>query len=580
VPAGNKGVGGFGTPSRDRLVYLTTCLIGQHVEVQTNDGAVYSGIFHSADAEGDFGILLKMARLTKAGSSQGQKSISDSVSKPPTKSFIIPAARLVQLTAKGVSVTRDAGNEIQREKQQEMMTDSSISQSYHADAERELERWVPDEDNPECPPELENIFDDPWNRGWDQFEANEALFGVKSTFNEELYTTKLARGPQTRDLEREALRIAKEIEAEDTKDIHLAEERGIQIHGIRELDEETRYSSVLRGVDDSGYDETEDEDSHNMETFGDISHDDAIITKSFADLSIRKSNDRAQLASSSLYMGEMQGSQASAGRNLSGSNDQAKLLPHDFLSTSAPVFGGESSNQGNSSTSTKHHGGINYSQENIGRQTLAEEAQSSKIEDPESSKKDINGLSPNATAFVSSKGQEKPSSSDRDAVKTQATTSTSSSSDPAVPSSNTPPPPQLSRTSSVASQTSEKSSTLNPYAKEFRLNPNAKSFVPTKSPVRPASPAPDNSFYYPPPSPVQHIHNVPLGVGIGPSFPGQHQPVMFNPQAAAPHMQPPPQPYFYPGGPQYGQQMMIGQQRPLVYLPNYPAEMQYKGRDY
>lgn len=62
-------------------------------------------------------------------------------------------------------------------------------------------------------------------RGWDQFEANETLFGVKSTFNEELYTTKLDRGPQTRELEREALRIAREIEGEDTKDIHLAEVR-------------------------------------------------------------------------------------------------------------------------------------------------------------------------------------------------------------------------------------------------------------------------------------------------------------------------------------------------------------------
>lgn len=60
-------------------------------------------------------------------------------------------------------------------------------------------------------------------RGWDQFEANETLFGVKSTFNEELYTTKLDKGPQMRELEKEALRIAKEIEGEGTRDLHLAE---------------------------------------------------------------------------------------------------------------------------------------------------------------------------------------------------------------------------------------------------------------------------------------------------------------------------------------------------------------------
>lgn len=60
-------------------------------------------------------------------------------------------------------------------------------------------------------------------RSWDQFETNEALFGVKSTFDEELYTTKLERGPQMRELEREAMRIAREIEGEDTQDLHLAE---------------------------------------------------------------------------------------------------------------------------------------------------------------------------------------------------------------------------------------------------------------------------------------------------------------------------------------------------------------------
>jgi PAB1-binding protein PBP1 len=49
------------------------------------------------------------------------------------------------------------------------------------------------------------------------------LFGVKSTFDEELYTTKLEKGPQMRELEMQALRIAREIEGEETQDLHLAE---------------------------------------------------------------------------------------------------------------------------------------------------------------------------------------------------------------------------------------------------------------------------------------------------------------------------------------------------------------------
>lgn len=48
--------GNFEGPTRDRLVYVTTCLIGQQVEVQLKNGSVYSGIFHATDADKDFGI--------------------------------------------------------------------------------------------------------------------------------------------------------------------------------------------------------------------------------------------------------------------------------------------------------------------------------------------------------------------------------------------------------------------------------------------------------------------------------------------------------------------------------------------
>lgn len=46
--AGYK-IGGNGSPSRDRLVYVTTCFIGHHVEVRVQDGSIYSGIFHSTN---------------------------------------------------------------------------------------------------------------------------------------------------------------------------------------------------------------------------------------------------------------------------------------------------------------------------------------------------------------------------------------------------------------------------------------------------------------------------------------------------------------------------------------------------
>lgn len=52
---------------------------------------------------------------------------------------------------------------------------------------------------------------------------NESLFGVKSTFDEEIYTTKLDRGIRTREMEERAQRIAREIEGENTRDLHVAE---------------------------------------------------------------------------------------------------------------------------------------------------------------------------------------------------------------------------------------------------------------------------------------------------------------------------------------------------------------------
>ncbi|KAM7476072.1 hypothetical protein LguiB_023315 [Lonicera macranthoides] len=594
VLTANKG--GCESVSCERLVYLTTCLIGHHVEVQVSDGSVLSGIFHATNAEKDFGIILKMARLTKGGSSRGQKNISDSVNKPPSKTLIIPARELVQIIAKGVSVTRDGlTNEVQSEKLPEIMTDSCISQSRHVDSERELGRWVPDGDNPECP-ELENIFDGPWNRGWDQFEANEALFGVKSTFDEDLYTTKLDRGPQMRELEREALRIAREIEGEDTKDLHLAEERGINLGENFDIDEETRYSSVFRGVDDSGYVENDDKslDSHNSETFGGVSG--SLISKPFTDMPIGKSNDGAQVLTSSSSMDEVQYFNSSTSRYLSrsASNDPARQLSAEGVSRSISVLDGESRIGETETKFNEQHAGT---KKDVEKHMLVAEAQTSNTQEllrlkKESSEK--GGLSPNATAYAppsqvssekTSSFSQQPSENALSSTKThgaaesvisraQPTSSTTSSTsdrgNAAVASSG----PGLSPSSSIGSLSSERS-TLNPHAKEFKFNPNAKSFIPSQTPLRPASPVSEGSFYYP--TTVPHMHGMPVGIGIGPSFPG-HQPVMFNPQQAGPMQSP--QPYFHSNGPQYGQQMMLAQPRQVLYMPNYPPEMPYKGREF
>jgi len=52
----NKG-GSHESPSHDRLVYLTSCLIGQHVEAQVKNGSIYSGIFHATNTDKDYGMF-------------------------------------------------------------------------------------------------------------------------------------------------------------------------------------------------------------------------------------------------------------------------------------------------------------------------------------------------------------------------------------------------------------------------------------------------------------------------------------------------------------------------------------------
>ncbi|CAN0404704.1 unnamed protein product, partial [Hapterophycus canaliculatus] len=62
---------------------------------------------------------------------------------------------------------------------------------------------------------------------WDQFAANEKLFNVKSTFDENLYTTPLDTGSLSREQMARAERMAAEIEGKTSSNIHMREERNM-----------------------------------------------------------------------------------------------------------------------------------------------------------------------------------------------------------------------------------------------------------------------------------------------------------------------------------------------------------------
>ncbi|CAE6425876.1 unnamed protein product [Rhizoctonia solani] len=81
---------------------------------------------------------------------------------------------------------------------------------------------------------------------WDQFSANEKMFGVVTSFHEETYTTAIDRNaPDFKEKERKAEALAKEIMGASSNNPHIAEERGaVDDSG---LNEEDKYSSVIRG---------------------------------------------------------------------------------------------------------------------------------------------------------------------------------------------------------------------------------------------------------------------------------------------------------------------------------------------
>lgn len=87
--------------------------------------------------------------------------------------------------------------------------------------------------------------------GWDQFETNARLFGATSSYDENLYTTRIDRNdPSYKRKEAEAARIAREIETSQTDNVHMREERG---HAAQDdpTGEEEKYSGVHR--DDTNF---------------------------------------------------------------------------------------------------------------------------------------------------------------------------------------------------------------------------------------------------------------------------------------------------------------------------------------
>jgi len=104
-------------------------------------------------------------------------------------------------------------------------TDTAIS-GNRSQGERPLQRWVPD-GPPDTLGSLESgRMSNSGGGAWDQFEENERRFGVKTDYDENIYTTTInKKHPQYKQRLAEAERKAREIERSAANNSHVAEER-------------------------------------------------------------------------------------------------------------------------------------------------------------------------------------------------------------------------------------------------------------------------------------------------------------------------------------------------------------------
>ncbi|DAZ98026.1 TPA: hypothetical protein N0F65_004516 [Lagenidium giganteum] len=224
---------------RHRALFAFRYLVGKAVDVHLVDGSSYVGILDCIEPD-TFSVVLKNTQR-KGQSSEPFQSGSTVIIKRLQISHM-SADGLINYSEAGPGTGPGAAG---------FRTDTEISgRGAEHLFDRELQAassWLD--------PALDTgELEDPrsGSKGnWNQFEVNEKLFGVVSTFDENLYTTKLDRGKISSQQSREAERLAKEIERQTSSNFHLQEERG---HAVAHdgIDEEARYSSVDRRNSNQG----------------------------------------------------------------------------------------------------------------------------------------------------------------------------------------------------------------------------------------------------------------------------------------------------------------------------------------
>lgn len=253
----------------DRLNYLLVNSIGYDITVTVNSGLQYEGLLVAANVESTNGIdiILNHPKLVPNNVSINHDNGRFTDIKDR---LLINGNDVMEIELKNIDLSLDnnweknINNDVKEEKENiNTVIDSSnnttveeITETFKTDVdiaggnkilkERELTKWEPEDDKLHLAQTLEES-----STNWDQFAVNEQKFGVKSTYDEHFYTTKINKNdPNYEQRLKEAQKLAFEIENQElTGNIHLAEDRGIIIDDSG-MDEEDLYSGVDRRGDE------------------------------------------------------------------------------------------------------------------------------------------------------------------------------------------------------------------------------------------------------------------------------------------------------------------------------------------
>ncbi|CAB9515436.1 binding protein [Seminavis robusta] len=286
---GNSASYGVQNALRERFIGLTLNMVGQKVTVTQTNGAVFEGIFHtftpfnSLPMETRNKFVIKACRVVKPPTDTSAAADEPQVADQSTVIISLDKVACVQAKSMRIdSLAPTASNSNGASKQPKgpadpFRTDGEIS-AGKGGRNRDLvaagSAWTTASGTTGGNSRADALIGaleggskdkgprgrKPFNAtaatgsaggglagsigGWDQFEANEKLFNVNATFDENLYTTELDKTQIDNRKIAEAERLAREIENTTSSNMHVAEERG---HVVQvDFDEEDRYSGVLK----------------------------------------------------------------------------------------------------------------------------------------------------------------------------------------------------------------------------------------------------------------------------------------------------------------------------------------------